>query len=112
MGETSRMPRNTFPQAATNGTRWMETKRGTKLIVSGYWGAARKINYTGDWLMSVAWCLTTGVGSPIPYFYCTYFAVLLVHRALRDDHACAEKYGADWPEYKKRVPYLFIPYLF
>ncbi|KAJ1455391.1 ergosterol biosynthesis ERG4/ERG24 family-domain-containing protein [Pelagophyceae sp. CCMP2097] len=98
-------------KAMAAGIQWMPTKRGTKLIVSGFWGAARKINYTGDWLMSLSWCLTTGFVSPIPYFYCTYFAVLLVHRALRDDHACAAKYGDDWPEYKKRVPYLFIPYV-
>ena len=37
--------------------------------------------------------------------------VLLIHRALRDDHACALKYGADWPKYKKRVPCLFVPYV-
>ena len=61
--------------------------------------------------MSLAWCLACGFASPVPYFYCAYFAVLLVHRALRDDHACAAKYGADWPAYKKKVPYLFCPYL-
>jgi delta14-sterol reductase len=25
----------------------METKRGTKLLITGWWGMARKINYTG-----------------------------------------------------------------
>lgn len=62
--------------------------------------------------MALAWCATTGTASPIPYFYATYFAILLVHRALRDDHACAAKYGADWPKYKKAVPCLFFPGLF
>ena len=99
-------------KAIAEGTRLLDTKRGTKLITSGYWGAARKINYTGDWLMSLAWCLLAGFESPIPYFYSTYFLILLVHRAMRDDHACAAKYGADWPEYKKKVPYLFVPFLF
>ena len=99
-------------KAIADGTRFLDTKRGTKLITSGYWGAARKINYTGDWLMSLAWCLLAGFESPIPYFYSTYFLILLVHRAMRDDHACAAKYGADWPEYKKKVPYLFVPFLF
>lgn len=26
---------------------YMQTARGTKLLTSGWWGAARKINYTG-----------------------------------------------------------------
>merc|ERR1712146_265834 len=30
----------------------------------------------------------------IPYFYAIYFAILLVHRALRDDDQCSRKYGA------------------
>ena len=45
------------------------------------------------------------------YFYAIYFAVLLIHRAYRDDHFCAQKYGGDWAAYKKEVPYVFIPYL-
>lgn len=89
----------------------LPTKRGTKLIISGWWGMARKINYTGDWLMSLSWCLTTGFVSPIPYFYCIYFGVLLVHRAIRDEHMCKAKYGADWDTFKQHVPYVFFPYI-
>ncbi|CAM9357775.1 unnamed protein product [Choristocarpus tenellus] len=88
---------------------WMPTKRGTKLLTSGWWGAARKINYSGDWIMGLSWCLITGFSSVIPYFYCVYFGVLLVHRALRDDHACEQKYGADWITYKQKVPHMFVP---
>jgi protein-S-isoprenylcysteine O-methyltransferase Ste14 len=47
----------------------------------------------------------------VPYFQAVYFLVLLIHRADRDDKMCAEKYGADWDEYKKKVPYVFIPYI-
>ena len=124
--------------AAVQHLRWMPTKRGTRLLISGYWGLARKINYTGDWLMGLAWCLLCGGGSIIPcvrreserpcdacaslphhlagtprrrYFYAIYFAVLLIHRAYRDDHFCAQKYGGDWAAYKKEVPYMFIPYV-
>ena len=39
----------------------------------------RKINYTGDWLMGLAWCLVTGFDTFVTYFYAIYFAVLLVH---------------------------------
>eukprot|EP00906_Rhabdomonas_costata_P005761 RCo008564 len=91
--------------------RSMPTRRGTKLITSGWWGMARKINYTGDWMIGLSWCLLCGFHSPMPYFYATYFAALLIHRALRDDHACQLKYGADWDKYKKLVPYMFIPYV-
>lgn len=87
------------------------TSSGRQLLISGWWGLARKINYTGDWMMGLAWCLTTGFDCIVPYFYCIYFFILLVHRSLRDDHACAGKYGAYWTAYKEKVPYLFIPYL-
>ena len=40
------------------------------------------------------------------YFYPIYFAILLIHRAWRDDEFCKEKYGDGWKEYKKRVPYV------
>lgn len=33
------------------------------------------------------------------------------NRAQRDDEMCHEKYGDDWLEYKRRVPYVFIPYV-
>lgn len=89
--------------------QFMQTKRGTKLLVSGWWGMARKINYTGDWCMGLSWCLLTGGGSFIPFFYSIYFGVLLVHRAIRDDGMCREKYGDDWTEYKRQVPAMFIP---
>lgn len=92
--------------------KFMETKRGTKLITSGWWGAARKINYTGDWLITLSWCLLCGYHSPIPYFQAVYFLILLIHRTIRDDLMCSEKYGEDWTEYKKRVPYIFIPGFF
>ena len=89
--------------------QFLETKRGTRLLTSGWWGMARKINYTGDWLMGLSWCLTCGGASPVAYFYAIYFAVLLIHRAVRDDHFCSVKYGADWEEYKKKVPKVFVP---
>ncbi|KAJ3304950.1 hypothetical protein HDV03_002180 [Kappamyces sp. JEL0829] len=96
---------------------YLKTESGSRLLTSGWWGLARKINYTGmsgllsagDWMMSVAWCLPCGFSSIIPYFYCIYFAVLLIHRAGRDDEICSHKYGKDWEKYKELVPYRFFP---
>jgi len=102
----------TDPQSpAVKHLKFMETKTGRKLLVSGYWGLARKINYTGDWIMGLSWCLFTGFAHIIPYFYAIYFLILLIHRASRDDHMCSIKYGSDWEAYKKKVPHVFVPYL-
>jgi len=85
------------------------TGKPSKLIVSSWWGMARKINYSADWTMAISWSLTTGTGSVMTYFYPIYFAILLIHRASRDDHFCSEKYGEGWLQYKKKVPYVFFP---
>lgn len=95
--------------------RSMPTARGTRLIVSGWWGAARHINYLGDWLMGLAWCLPCGVAGAaavVPYFYCIYFAALLAHRERRDEAACAAKYGPDWGRYCALVPWRIVPYVY
>ena len=42
--------------------------------------------------MALAWSLPTGFQTAITYFYVAYFAVLLVHRQMRDDEACEMKY--------------------
>jgi delta14-sterol reductase len=86
----------------------IETKAWSRLMVSGWWGVTRYINYLGDWIMAWAWCLPTGFGTPITYFY-VYFAILLTHRDRRDDAKCAAKYGADCERCRKRVPYRFLP---
>ncbi|KAH6898267.1 Delta(14)-sterol reductase [Thelonectria olida] len=41
--------------------KFITTKRGSKLLVSGWWGVARHINYFGDWIQSWPYCLPTGV---------------------------------------------------
>lgn len=95
------------PEVAT--LTYLHTQRGTKLLTSGWWGLARKINYTGDWIMGLSWCMLCGFESVVPYYYAIYFAILLVHRSVRDDYMCREKYGEDWERYKSIVPYRFIP---
>ncbi|KAI9727649.1 MAG: erg24, C-14 sterol reductase [Chrysothrix sp. TS-e1954] len=40
---------------------YIQTKTGSRLLASGWWGRARHINYLGDWIMSWAYCLPTGL---------------------------------------------------
>ena len=87
----------------------MPTKRGTKLILSGWWGICRHPNYVGDLIMALSWSLPCGVSHFLPYFYVTYFMGLLIHRQLRDEQHCREKYGEDWVEYCKIVKWRLVP---
>ncbi|KAI8055831.1 ERG4/ERG24 ergosterol biosynthesis protein [Syncephalis plumigaleata] len=91
---------------------YISTTAGSRLLVSGWWGRARHINYLGDWIMSVAWCLPCGFGSIIPYLYPIYFIILLIHRERRDEHKCHQKYGADWRRYRRIVPWRIVPYIY
>lgn len=94
---TANVEKNDFRQGHNpKNLQFMTTSTGRKLLISGWWGVSRHPNYLGDWLMAWAWCLTCGFGSPIPYFYVVYFAILLVHRQLRDDEACKKKYGTEY----------------
>lgn len=91
------------------GIQYIETKSGSRLMVSGWWGVARHINYLGDWVMAWAWCLPTGFATPVTYFYVVYFAILLVHRDRRDESKCKAKYGQDWERYTRVVKWRIVP---
>lgn len=41
--------------------KYIETAAGSKLLVSGWWGTARHINYLGDWVMSWSYVLPTAM---------------------------------------------------
>jgi Delta14-sterol reductase len=41
--------------------KYIETKAGTRLLISGWWGRARHINYFGDWIQAWPYCMVTGV---------------------------------------------------
>ena len=90
----------------------MPTERGTKLIISGWWGVCRHPNYVGDLVMALSWSLPCGVGHIIPYFYPIYFTGLLIHRQLRDEQHCKQKYKQDWDKFCKTVRWRLIPYVY
>lgn len=87
------------------------TKRDSQLLVSGWWGIARHMNYTGDLILSCAYSLACGIGYTFPYFYFIFLLILLVHRCIRDEKRCKDKYGKQWEEYCHQVPYRLIPFV-
>ncbi|KAF3491669.1 c-14 sterol reductase [Arthroderma uncinatum] len=118
--------------------QYIETRSGSRLMTSGWWGMARHVNYLGDWIMAWTYCLPTGMagfvmmetlntvtgmtekravqtpetrgwGMAITYFYVVYFGVLLVHRERRDEDKCKRKYGEDWAKYTAKVKSRIIP---
>ena len=104
--------RRTFPQLPWNtvkNPRILKTKSGDSLLVDGWYGYARKIHYTCDAYFALTWGLITGFDSPFPWFYPLFFAAVITHRTYRDIERCKEKYGEDWNEYTRLVPYIFIP---
>jgi delta14-sterol reductase len=85
---------------------------GGKLLVSGFWGIGRKLNYTGELMIYTAWTLTTGFYSIIPYVLPLWLAVLFPHRAWRDDQRCRAKYGPLWEQYCRRAKFRMIPFVY
>ena len=83
------------------------------LLVNGFWGISRHINYMGEVLMGSGIALATSFhGSWLPWLYPLYYVALLFPRQADDDKRCEKKYGELWSEYTKRVKYRIIPYLY
>src|SRR5881394_4286391 len=54
---------------------------GGRLLVSGFWGIGRKLNYTGEICLYIAWTLPAALAAPIAWLLPLWLAALLVHRA-------------------------------
>jgi delta14-sterol reductase len=85
---------------------------GGKLLISGWWGIGRKLNYTGEIMVYGSFALCTGFGSLIPYLLPLWLCLLLPHRAWRDEQRCAAKYGELWTEYTRIAKFKMIPFLY
>jgi delta14-sterol reductase len=85
---------------------------GGKILVSGFWGIGRKLNYTGEIMVYASFTLLSGFDSFVPYLLPTWLICLLVHRAWRDDKRCREKYGALWEQYCRRATFKMFPFVY
>ena len=93
------------PEAITDGNN--------SLLVNGFWGISRHVNYLGEILMASGIILCTGYPSLIwPWLYPLYYVLLLITRQRDDDKRCALKYGELWRTYEKKVPYRIIPFIY
>ena len=91
--------------------RTAETLDG-RLLVSGFWGVGRHLNYTGEICVYIAFALTTGFASFVPYLLPAWLAGLLVHRSRRDERRCRAKYGELWDRYTERARFSMLPYIY
>lgn len=83
------------------------------LLVNGFWGMSRHINYLGEILMACGIILCTGYPSLIwPWLYPLYYVALLFTRQHDDDKRCRLKYGKLWDIYKEKVPFKIIPHIY
>lgn len=90
----------------------ISSARGT-LLINGFWGLSKHINYLGEILMAVGIALSVGYPGMIwPWLYPLYYVALLVPRQMDDDKRCAAKYGDLWQTYSEKVKYRIIPFLY
>jgi len=93
------------PQAISDGRN--------SLLVNGFWGASRHINYLGEIIQAVAIALAPGwFGVWMVWLYPLYYIALFISRQADDDKVCRAKYGALWDEYTAKVPSKIIPHLY
>lgn len=109
---SSNKQKSDFRQGNLPHLNSIKTDRGSQLLCDSWWAISQHINYFGDFLISLSWCLCTGFQTPLTYYYSVYFAALLLHRQTRDEAKCRNKYGKYWEEYEKKVPYKIIPYVY
>eukprot|EP01080_Neovahlkampfia_damariscottae_P012593 gene12593-6413_t len=92
-----------------------KTIPGTRILISGFWGIARHLNYFGEILQSVALCIPGLIMGDnmfyklIPFGYPLYYFILFIKRQLDDDELCEKKYGKKWIEYCKIVQWRIFP---
>ena len=83
------------------------------LLVNGFWGVSRHINYLGEVIQAVAIALAAGYfGVWEVWLYPIYYVALFISRQIDDDKVCRAKYGPLWDEYTAKVKYRIIPRIY
>ncbi len=85
---------------------------GGRLLISGWWGIGRHLNYTGEIGVYLALTLATGFHSLVPYLLPLWMLALLAHRAARDDRRCRAKYDGLWSAYCAHTRFRMFPFLY
>ncbi|KAI8825066.1 ergosterol biosynthesis ERG4/ERG24 [Fimicolochytrium jonesii] len=105
--DTIRIPQRTLP--------------GSTLLVSGFWGLSRHINYAGEIIQAIAIALIVISATPAAGWwvwaaavsYPAYYVALFVPREREDGRVCEGKYGkVVWGEYVRRVRFRILPYCY
>ena len=84
-------------------------EKDSKLLLSGFWGISRHMNYVFEILLTLSWTIVAISLGITPFLYLIFIVILLVHRIFRDEEKCKSKYGKYWDEYCEKVPSRLIP---
>jgi len=95
-------------------------EKTTLLLADGWWGWVRHPQYVFELGLAYTWGVLANPwsvdyvdGQPwtmrvLALLYPLYLTVLLIGRCHRDTAKCRRKYGAQYKEYEKLVPYQMI----
>jgi 7-dehydrocholesterol reductase len=110
--QKTRVRANKYAFVAGRPATWIRTRSGTLLLTCGGWGVARHFHYLFELGAALAWTAPVAGWNVWGYAYVAYLFVLLVNRTYRDDARCLSKYGPEWEQYCKAVPYKILPGVF
>ena len=85
-----------------------------KILVSGFWGLSRHMNYGGEGFISLGMALAFGHFTNLwAWTYFIFVVIMITTRERYDNKFCEQMYGPEkWAEYKARVKYRINPWVY